>query len=226
MAYVHHFPLILCPFSPKFFVLPSEGSIYEAYLSADQENSVQRPYVLETITVALFIIRNLGLALRRFPQISLDVVGLVDEWAACFFKELDYINEGENETYFAEMMKKDLPHFSSSIFLSNLSSDSADLVREKRRIQICTKILRGFNCGEAANFETSKWISVAKEAVVSRAAINFLPMLSHQELLYPLTMSFIPRWLELDLKLVVDIGIVGAPNVGKRMFLSVISVDM
>lgn len=40
MAYVHHFPLILCPFSPKFFVLPSEGSISEAYLSGDQENSI------------------------------------------------------------------------------------------------------------------------------------------------------------------------------------------
>ena len=34
------------------------------------------------------------------------------------------------------------------------------------------------------------------------------------------------RWLELDLKLVADIGIVGAPNAGKNMFLSVISVDM
>lgn len=40
IAYVHHFPLILCPFSPKFFVLPSEGSIAEAYISAEQENSV------------------------------------------------------------------------------------------------------------------------------------------------------------------------------------------
>ncbi|KAI7731466.1 hypothetical protein M8C21_026890 [Ambrosia artemisiifolia] len=40
IAYVHHFPLILCPFSPKFFVLPSEGSISEAYLSADQENAI------------------------------------------------------------------------------------------------------------------------------------------------------------------------------------------
>ncbi|CAH1421391.1 unnamed protein product [Lactuca virosa] len=154
---------------------------------------VQRPYVLETVTVELFIIRNLGLALRRFPQISLDVVGLVDEWAARFFEELDYINEGENETYFAEMMKKDLPHFSSSIFLSNLSSDSADLAREKRRIQMCTDLQRGFNCGEAGNFGTPKWLSMAKEAAVRRATMNFLPMLSHQQLLYLLTMSFIPR---------------------------------
>lgn len=54
------------------------------------------------------------------------MVGLVDEWAARFFEELDYVNEGENGTLFAEMMKKDLPqvtdiiiyqhsfHFSSS----------------------------------------------------------------------------------------------------------------
>ncbi|XP_062153006.1 sec1 family domain-containing protein MIP3 isoform X2 [Alnus glutinosa] len=37
---VHHFPMILCPFSPRVFVLPSEGSIAEAYLSAEQEDSL------------------------------------------------------------------------------------------------------------------------------------------------------------------------------------------
>lgn len=42
-------------------------------------------------------------------QISIDIVGLVDEWAARFFEELDYVNEGENGTLFAEMMRKDLP---------------------------------------------------------------------------------------------------------------------
>ncbi|KAL3650010.1 hypothetical protein CASFOL_006413 [Castilleja foliolosa] len=51
----------------------------------------------------------------------------------------------------------------------------------------------GFNCGEAANFGTPKWLTVAKEAAVRRAAMNFLPMLSHQQLLYLLTMSFISR---------------------------------
>ncbi|KAL6497696.1 hypothetical protein OROHE_027021 [Orobanche hederae] len=51
----------------------------------------------------------------------------------------------------------------------------------------------GFNCGEAANFGTPKWLTIAKEAALRRAAMNYLPMLSHQQLLYLLTMSFISR---------------------------------
>lgn len=49
-------------------------------------------------------------------KVSIDVVGLVDEWAARFFEELDYVNEGENGTLFAEMMKKDLPQVNLMTF--------------------------------------------------------------------------------------------------------------
>ncbi|KAI3957076.1 hypothetical protein MKW92_016140 [Papaver armeniacum] len=102
----------------------SLGQVYKGRLKENGDLvavKVQRPFVLETVTIDLFIIRNLGLALRKFPQanayapnlsfetVALDVVGLVDEWAARFFEELDYINEGENGTIFAEMMRKDLP---------------------------------------------------------------------------------------------------------------------
>ncbi|KAF5464954.1 hypothetical protein F2P56_014991 [Juglans regia] len=90
----------------------SLGQVYKGRLKENGDLvavKVQRPFVLETVTVDLFIIRNLGLVLRRFPQISTDVVGLVDEWAARFFEELDYVNEGKNGTIFAEMMRKDLP---------------------------------------------------------------------------------------------------------------------
>jgi aarF domain-containing kinase len=45
----------------------------------------------------------------RGMQIATDVVGLVDEWAARFFEELDYVTEGENGTRFAEHMRVDLP---------------------------------------------------------------------------------------------------------------------
>lgn len=51
----------------------------------------------------------------------------------------------------------------------------------------------GFNCGEAANFATPSWLKVAKEAAVRRAAMNYLPMLSHQQLLYMIALSFPSR---------------------------------
>lgn len=98
--------------SPSPIAAASLGQVYKGRLKENGDLvavKVQRPFVLETVTVDLFVIRNLGLVLRKFPQISVDVVGLVDEWAARFFEELDYINEGENGTRFAEMMKKDLP---------------------------------------------------------------------------------------------------------------------
>ncbi|CAN4090943.1 unnamed protein product [Withania somnifera] len=98
--------------SPSPIAAASLGQVYKGRLKENGDLvavKVQRPFVLETVTVDLFIIRNLGLVLRKFPQISIDVVGLVDEWAARFFEELDYVNEGENGTLFAEMMKKDLP---------------------------------------------------------------------------------------------------------------------
>ncbi|GFP92875.1 uncharacterized protein sll0005 [Phtheirospermum japonicum] len=98
--------------SPSPIAAASLGQVYKGRLKENGDLvavKVQRPFVLETVTVDMFIIRNLGLVLRKFPQVSIDVVGLVDEWAARFFEELDYVNEGENGTLFAEMMKKDLP---------------------------------------------------------------------------------------------------------------------
>lgn len=98
--------------SPTPIAAASLGQVYKGRLKENGDLvavKVQRPFVLETVTVDLYIIRRLGLFLRKFPQISIDVVGLVDEWAARFFEELDYVNEGENGTLFAEMMRKDLP---------------------------------------------------------------------------------------------------------------------
>ncbi|KAJ4783116.1 Protein kinase superfamily protein [Rhynchospora pubera] len=98
--------------SPSPIAAASLGQVYKGRLKETGELvavKVQRPFVLETVTIDLFIIRKLGLVLRRFPQISIDVVGLVDEWASRFFEELDYVNEGENGNRFAEMMRKDLP---------------------------------------------------------------------------------------------------------------------
>jgi aarF domain-containing kinase len=49
-----------------------------------------------------------GMWLRQMP-IPTDFVALLDEWAARFFEELDYVHEGNNATKFAAQMKADLP---------------------------------------------------------------------------------------------------------------------
>lgn len=49
----------------------SLGQVYKGRLKENGDLvavKVQRPFVLETVTVDLFVIRNLGLFLRKFPQ--------------------------------------------------------------------------------------------------------------------------------------------------------------
>lgn len=90
----------------------SLGQVYKGKLRSTGEAvavKVQRPYVLETVSVDLYVMRRIGFALRKVPQITTDVVGLLDEWATRFFEELDYVNEGKNGTKFAEQMAEDLP---------------------------------------------------------------------------------------------------------------------
>ncbi|KAL6902365.1 hypothetical protein ACP4OV_005241 [Aristida adscensionis] len=76
----------------------------------------------------------------------------------------------------------------------------------------------GFNCGEAANFATPQWLKFAKEAAVRRAVMNYLPMLSHQQLLYLLAVSFISRNL-LEKKVWTCVATSGCCHWGNRVYL-------
>ena len=67
------------------------------------------------------------------------MVGLVDEWAARFFEELDYVNEGENGMLFSEMMRKDLPQV---IFLIFSFVTSAILFSFEAAELVITKIIK------------------------------------------------------------------------------------
>lgn len=104
---------IYAELSPEPIAAASLGQVYRGKLNTGESVAVkvQRPGVLETVTVDLFIIRRLGVFLRKFPRITerADIVGLLDEWAARFFEELDYVREGNNATRFAELIKDDLP---------------------------------------------------------------------------------------------------------------------
>lgn len=54
----------------------------------------------------------------------------------------------------------------------------------------------GFNCGEATNIATPRWLQVAKEAAIRRASTNCGPLVSHYQLLYELALSLRPRELK------------------------------
>jgi len=95
--------------TPEPVAAASLGQVYKAKLKATGETvavKVQRPAVLETVSLDLFLAREIGLIARNFPQISnrLDAVALLDEFAFRFYQELDYNLECENGIRIAEDM--------------------------------------------------------------------------------------------------------------------------
>jgi len=105
---------VFAELTPEPIAAASLGQVYKGRLKTGEVVAVkvQRPGVLETVTIDLFIIRTIGLAIRKYaPDLTkrADIVALLDEWASRFFEELDYVKEGQNATRFAEQMKRDLP---------------------------------------------------------------------------------------------------------------------
>eukprot|EP00198_Chlamydomonas_reinhardtii_P009358 XP_001698695.1 ABC1/COQ8 ser/thr kinase [Chlamydomonas reinhardtii] len=110
---------VFAELTPEPIAAASLGQVYKGRLKTGETVAVkvQRPYVLETVTIDLYIIRRLGIFLRRFPQLTTDVVALLDEWAARFFEELDYVHEGANSERFAEQMRVDLPQLAVPLLM-------------------------------------------------------------------------------------------------------------
>lgn len=97
--------------TPEPVAAASLGQVYKAKLVSTNEVvavKVQRPFVLETVSLDLFLVREIGKFLRNFPSISsrLDIVSLLDEFANNFYQELDYRLECDNGLKIMEDMKK------------------------------------------------------------------------------------------------------------------------
>eukprot|EP01038_Epipyxis_sp_PR26KG_P009147 gene9147-12337_t len=102
---------IFSKMTPEPVAAASLGQVYRATIAATGEEvavKVQRPFVLETVSLDLYLVRQIGLFLRNFPEFSnrLDIVSLLDEFAGNFYQELDYNLECQNGIKIAEDMKK------------------------------------------------------------------------------------------------------------------------
>merc|ERR1712238_172785 len=81
--------------TPEPVAAASLGQVYRAILQSTGEAvavKVQRPGVLETVSLDLYLARQIGLLARNFSSITqkIDAVALLDEFAYRFFQELDY----------------------------------------------------------------------------------------------------------------------------------------
>lgn len=97
--------------TPEPVAAASLGQVYKAKLRTTGETvavKVQRPGVLETVSLDLYLAREMGILARKFPALSqkLDAVALLDEFAYRFYQELDYNLECENGLRIKEEMKK------------------------------------------------------------------------------------------------------------------------
>jgi len=82
---------IFSEITPEPVAAASLGQVYKATLRDSGDTvavKVQRPNVLETVSLDLYLVRELGLIARNFPALfeRLDIVGLLDEFAYRFYQ--------------------------------------------------------------------------------------------------------------------------------------------
>jgi predicted unusual protein kinase regulating ubiquinone biosynthesis (AarF/ABC1/UbiB family) len=84
----------------------SLGQVYKAKLRSGETVAVkvQRPGLAQLITLDLYIIRGLAIAICRWVKgIRSDLVGIMDEFGGRIFEEMDYTQEGRNAERFAQL---------------------------------------------------------------------------------------------------------------------------
>merc|ERR1740139_140842 len=97
--------------TPEHVAAASLGQVYKATLRSNGDIvavKVQRPFVLETVSLDLHLARGAGQFLRAIdPENAkrIDVVSLLDEFAANFYRELDYELECANGIRIARDMR-------------------------------------------------------------------------------------------------------------------------
>lgn len=97
--------------SPNPVAAASLGQVYRAFLHTGEEVAVkvQRPNLLPTITLDLYLMRWAAGWLSPWLPLNLghDLTLIVDEFGIKLFEEIDYCNEGRNAEKFANNFRGD-----------------------------------------------------------------------------------------------------------------------
>lgn len=174
---------IFSEITPEPVAAASLGQVYKAVLRETGETvavKVQRPQVLETVSLDLYLARELGFIARKFPALvdRLDVVALLDEFAYRFYQELDYNLECENGIRIKEYMNilpmvvipKNYPEYTSRrvhvaewVVGEKLSQSRADDVSALVNLGVITYLSQlldsgFFHAGAYASLNIVQWV--------------------------------------------------------------------
>ncbi|MEO1148784.1 MAG: AarF/ABC1/UbiB kinase family protein [Cyanobacteria bacterium J06638_22] len=97
---------IYAELSPDPLAAASLGQVYRGKLKTGEDVAVkvQRPGLAQRITLDLFILRQLAsLATKAIKRVRSDLVGIMDEFGARIFEEMDYAHEAYNAERFAKL---------------------------------------------------------------------------------------------------------------------------
>lgn len=92
--------------SPDPVAAASLGQVYKGRLKSGETVAVkvQRPGLAQRITLDLYILRQIAQwVTNNVDRVRSDLVGIMDEFGARIFEEMDYTHEGENAVRFAEL---------------------------------------------------------------------------------------------------------------------------
>lgn len=84
----------------------SLGQVYKGKLKSGETVAVkvQRPGLAQRITLDIYILRQIASWVsKNFKRIRSDLVGIMDEFGARIFEEMDYTQEGRNAERFAQL---------------------------------------------------------------------------------------------------------------------------